>query len=153
MSKLKVKMTFLSMVSVLIFGVQITSCSKKDNGEELIQTQGTIDAAVGTYKGKLITYAHSRVDEWYDAVIIVTKESNNQLKVAAQSGEEYSDITPKVFTVETGAFFGTNTQDIVSLTGSLEGILAFYGANKNISIVADKQAETDIEYHFDGVKQ
>src|SRR5690606_29857072 len=56
-------------------------------------------------------------------------------------------------TVDTGAFFGENTQDIVSLTGSLEGIFHFYGSNKNISVIAEKQSETELQYHYEGVKQ
>ena len=52
----------------------------------------------------------------------------------------------------TGAFFGENKQDIVSLTGSLEGIFHYYAANKNISVTTDEPSETDVHFRFDGVK-
>lgn len=156
MKKVNTKIAFLGMLSVLTLATIATSCSKNDDNNGYEQpTQGSIDAAVGTYKGKLYTSPSNPDDvyEWYDAIVIVTKEGSNKLKVTAKSGEEYSYVTPKVFTVETGAFFGENTQDIVSLTGSLEGIFHFYGSNKNISVFTEEQTETDVHFRFEGVKQ
>ncbi len=154
MKKLSTKITFLGILSVLALGTVTTSCSKDDkDGHE--QTKGSIDVAVGTYKGKLYTPpSHpDEVYEWYDAIIIVTKEGSDKLKVTAKSGEAYSRVTSKVFTVETGAFFGESTQDIASLSGSLEGFFHFFGSNKNLSITTIKQSETDVAFNFDGVKQ
>lgn len=103
--------------------------------------------------GKLSSSATYDSYEWFDAIVIVTKEGSNKLKITAKSGEEYSYVTPKTFTVETCACFGENTQDIVSLTGSLEGIFHYYGSNKNISVITDEQSETDVHFRFEGVKQ
>ena len=152
MKKVNTKFALLALASVLTLGTLATSCSKDDDGYEE-PTNASIDPAVGTYKGKLTVYTNSGVKEWYNAVTIVTKEGSNKLKFTAKTGEPYSLINPKTFTVETGAFFGENTQDIVSLTGSLEGIFHFYGSNKNISVIAEKQSETELQYHYEGVKQ
>ena len=155
MKKVSVKMTILAFVSVFSMGLVTSSCSKDDDNGSEQPVQGTIDAAVGTYKGKLYTSPSNPDDvyEWYDAIVIVTKEGSNKLKVTAKSGEEYSYVTPKTFTVETGAFFGENTQDIATLSGSVEGFFHYYGSNKNISVTTNKQSATEIEFNFDGVKQ
>lgn len=153
MKKVNVKIALLAIASVLTLGTLTTSCSKDDDNGHEQPAQGTIDVAVGTYKGKLSSSDTNGSYEWFDAIIIVTKEGSNKLKVSAKSDEEYSYVTPKTFTVETGAFFGENTQDIVSLTGSLEGIFHYYGSNKNISVSTDEQSVTDVYFDFDGVKQ
>lgn len=155
MKKVNAKITLLALASVLTLGTLTTSCSKDDDNGHEQPAQGTIDAAVGTYKGKLYTTPSNPIDtyEWYNAIVIVTKEGSNKLKVTAKSGEEYSYVTPKTFTVETGAFFGENTQDIVSLTGSLEGFFNYYGSNQNISVFTEEQSETDVHFRFEGVKQ
>lgn len=153
MKKVNVKIALLALASVLTLGTLTTSCSKDDDNGHEQPAQGTIDAAVGTYKGKLSSSDTNGSYEWFDAIVIVTKEGSNKLKVSAKSDEEYSYVTPKTFTVETGAFFGENTQDIVSLTGSLEGIFHYYGSNKNISVSTDEQSVTDVYFDFDGVKQ
>lgn len=155
MKKVNAKIVVLALTMVLTMGTLTTSCSKDDNSGPEEPAKGTIDVAVGTYKGKLYTptYNPDDVGEWFDAIVIVTKEGSDKLKVTAKSNEEYSHVSPKVFTVETGAFFGENTQDIATLTGSLEGFFHYYGANKNISVTTSKQVATDIEFDFDGVKQ
>ncbi|MDM1460888.1 hypothetical protein ACF8C4_17675 [Myroides odoratimimus] len=154
MKKVNTKITVLGILATLTFGTVATSCSKNDDNDGYEQPiQGSIDPAVGTYKGKLSTSDTNGVYEWFDAIVIVTKEGSNKLKITAKSGEKYSYITPKTFTVETCACFGENTKDIVSLTGSLEGIFHYYGSNQNISVSTDEQSETDVYFEFDGVKQ
>jgi len=154
MKKVNTKIAFLGILATLTFGTVATSCSKNDDNNGYEQpAQGSIEAAVGTYKGKLYTSDTNGVYEWFDAIVIVTKEGSNQLKITAKSGEEYSHITPKTFTVETCACFGENTQDIVSLTGSLEGIFHYYGSNKNIHVSTAEQSATDVWFNFEGVKQ
>lgn len=155
MKKVNTKITLLALASVLALGTLTTSCSKDDDNGSEQPAQGTIDAAVGTYKGKLYTPPSNPDDvyEWYDAIVIVTKEGDNKLKVAPKPNESYSFVTPKTFTVETCACFGENTQDIVSLTGSVEGYFLYYGSNKNISVTTNKQSATEIEFNFEGVKQ
>ena len=153
MKKVNTKIAFLGMLSVLTLGTITVSCNSSDDNVSQEPTKGTIDAAVGTYKGKIYTSDTNGVYEWFDAIVVDTKEGSNKLKVAAKSGEEYSYVTPKTFTVETGAFFGENTQDIVSLTGSLEGIFHYYGSNKNINVITAEQSATDVWFDFEGVKQ
>lgn len=156
MKKVNTKFALLALATLFTLGTVTTSCSKNDDNDGYEHpTQGSIDAAVGTYKGKLYSTSYNPGDqnEWFDAIVIVTKEGDNKLKVAPKPNESYSFVTPKTFTVETGAFFGENTQDIVSLSGSLEGFFHFYGASNNISVSTNEQSETDVHFNFDGVKQ
>ncbi|WP_322970688.1 hypothetical protein [Faecalibacter sp. LW9] len=155
MKNVNTKFALLALASVLTLGTLTTSCSNDDDNGYEQPAQGTIDAAVGTYKGKLYSPSYNPGDqnEWFDAIVIVTKEGDNKLKVAPKPNESYSFVTPKTFTVETCACFGENTQDVVSLTGSLEGIFHYYGSNKNISVSTDEQSATDVHFRFDGVKQ
>lgn len=146
-------MAFLVMLSVLTLGTINVSCNNSDDNASQEPTKGSIDAAVGTYKGKLNTIDTNGVYEWFDAIVIVTKEGSNKLKITAKSSEEYSYVTPKTFTVETCACFGENTQDVVSLTGSLEGIFHYYGSNQNINVITTEQTATDVYFDFEGVKQ
>jgi len=152
MKKVNTKIAFLGILTALTFGTVATSCNSDDDAYEQ-PTQGSIDAAVGTYKGKLYTSDTNGINEWFDAIVVVTKEGSNKLKITAKSDEEYSYVTPKTFTVETCACFGENTQDIVSLTGSLEGIFHYYGSNKNINVITAEQSATDVWFNFEGVKQ
>lgn len=151
-------MAGLGILALLTLETLTTSCSNSDDNEGFEQpAPGTIDPAVGTYKGRLYTSPSNAgaddVHEWFDAVVIVTKEGDNKLKVVPKSGEPYSYVTPKTFTVETGAFFGENTQDIVSFVGSLEGIFHYYGSNQNIYVSTDEQSATDVYFDFEGAKQ
>lgn len=154
MKKINAKLILFAIVLGSGIAAGTTSCSKdNDNGFE--EPKGNIEAAVGTYKGKLeVTPTEpNQVHEWYDAIVSVSKESSDKLRIVAKTGEPYSFITPKVFTVETGAFFGENTQDIVSLSGSLEGYFHFYGSNKNIAVMTQKQSPSEKDFRFEGVKQ
>lgn len=148
MKKVNTKIAFLGILSVLTFGTIATSCSKNDdNGGYEQPTKGTIDAAVGTYKGKLRS-SHLDQYEYFDAVVIVTKVDDQHLKVTPKSGEAYSSVTPKTFKVE-----GGYNNDIQSVYGILEGYLWYTADVKTLEMATNQQAETDINFLFDGVKQ
>ncbi|HXJ97943.1 MAG TPA: hypothetical protein VNJ50_03785, partial [Gelidibacter sp.] len=71
MKKVNAKITLLALASVLTLGTLTTSCSKDDDNGHEQPAQGTIDAAVGTYKGKLSSSNTYNRYEWYDAIVIV----------------------------------------------------------------------------------
>lgn len=153
MKKLNAKIAFLGILSLLAVGTVTTSCSKSDN-EEYEEPKGSIDVAVGTFKGKLVeTEVNNKI--WYDAIVIVTKEGNNKLKATPKSGEAYSHLTPKTFTVESETIYDADKQSYIvnSLPGSLEGYFYYYAANKVLEISTDEQAASDIHFRFDGIKQ
>ena len=152
MKKINVKTVVLM---VLTFGVATTSCSKDDNNYEQPKEQTVdIDVAVGTYKGTLSSGALENY-EYFDAVIIVSKQANDKLTVTAKANEPYSKVTPKTFTVKGEVIYNGNSSssDVLSLPGSLQGHLFYYGENKTIEISTTQQSATDIEFRFDGQKQ
>lgn len=149
MKKLQMKFSLLGLVALMSLGVLLTSCSK-DSSDDAPRT-GKIDDAVGTYKGKLDH--NGLIKDYYDAVVIVTKEAGNKLRISAKPDEEYSNITPISFTVEVGDFFGPDPIDIVSLTGSIGGYFHYYGESKTISVFTTKLQETDVTFEFEGEKQ
>ena len=149
MKKLQMKITLLGLAGLMFMGVLLTGCSK-DSSDDAPRT-GKIDDAVGTYKGTL--YNSILLKDYFNAVVIVTKEGDNKLRITAKADEEYSNITPKVFTVEVGDFFGPDPIDVASLTGSVGGFFHYYGESKTISVYSTKLQETDITFDFEGVKQ
>lgn len=148
MKKMNFKKSSIVVVMLLVVNGFMVSCSK-DSGEE--KNQGTIDIAVGTYKGTLNVYGdlhNSEQYKFYDAVLIVTKVDKDHLKVTAKSGEDYSAVTEKVFKVE--PFVET---DVHSVIGNLSGSLWYTADAKSIYVQTEAQSATDIEYSFDGAKQ
>ncbi len=141
---------WLPITCVALVGALMFSGCSKDNGSNP-STKGKIDDAVGTYKGTLSLI--SEYGEFYDAIIIVTKEGNDQLKVTAKSGEAYSGVTSKTFQVEVGDFFNQEPIDIVSLSGVTAGLFHYDGKAKTALVNTSKQGPTEINFRFEGDKQ
>ncbi|MHC5202155.1 hypothetical protein [Myroides sp. LJL119] len=155
MIKLTTKIKASAIVFALVIGLGATSCSKDDNSyQEPQEEKVSIDLAVGTYKG---TISSGGLDQYnyYDAVITVTKQADNKLKVTPKLNEPYSTVTPKTFTVKGEVVYDGNSKSyyVNSLPASVEGYLFYYQDNKTIEIQTRAQSESDIEFYFEGVKQ
>lgn len=129
----------------------LSSCSKSDDTEPERQ-RGKIEDAVGSYKGTLRIYEPYKVSEVYNAILEVSKSGTDALQVKAKAGETYSIITPKTFRVEVTDAFNTNPVDIVSLSGATQGLFHYDGVAKTISVITNKQNDTEIEFQFEGDK-
>jgi hypothetical protein len=145
MKKIVLKpLTFLA-VCVFFAGLLVSGCKKDD-------TPGTsnIDVATGTFVGTLKVFdrpTSPSSQEYYNAVVTITKVGDNQLKVTAKTGEAYSDATPKTFTdvrYQSGGAVQSN---------SVAGSLAYLERNKEIIVVTEKQAATERSFTFTGTKQ
>lgn len=148
MKNFKKKLTFVGILSLLSIGTITTSCSSSDDNTNYEQpTSGTIDAAVGTYKGKLRSSLLEQY-EYFDAVVIVTKVDNQHLKVEAKSGEAYSSVTSKTFKVE-----NSYNNNINNVNGILEGYFWYTAEVKTLELGTNQQAEGEINFLFDGLKQ
>src|SRR5690606_14859534 len=80
--------------------------------------KGSIEMAVGTFKGQMTVFRAEGGDEdYYDAVVVVTKVGAEQLKAEAKSGEAYSDASPKTFKVTVDGM----GMAVSAKTGSPEG--------------------------------
>jgi len=147
MKNFKKKLAIVGILSLLSIGTITTSCSSDNNTDYEQPTSGSIDAAVGTYKGKLRS-SYLNQYEYFDAIVIVTKVDNQHLKIEAKSGEAYSSVTPKIFKVENGY-----NNNINSVSGVLEGYFWYTAEVKTLEMSTNQQAETEINFFFDGIKQ
>lgn len=129
---------FFTLVLTLVFSCKGKNVPSNDSDEA---AAGRI---VGTYKGTVdITST-----EYFNAIIQVTKENGNKVKVTAKSGEPYSNVTSKIFTIQ--AIQGSNDAKAI---GAPEGTLIYDHAAKNIAIVTLPTASGDISFNFSGTKQ
>ncbi len=128
------------LMALALLGI-VVACSKDNDGSP--KPSNDIQAAVGTFKGKI------RVAEqdYFNAVVIVSKEGDDKLKVAAKTGEAYSAVTPKVFKVQ-------NISNIhISSSVNPSGSLTYTMDSKAVHISTNKEAATDVEFYFQGTKQ
>lgn len=138
---------FMFMSTTLFF----SSCSKDE--DQPAGRKGKIEDAVGTYKGTIVIHDFDGPNELYNVIIEVTKASDNSLRVKAKTGEVYSLVTEKVFKVSVTDSFNPDPVDVVSLSGSTEGLFHYDGVAKTVAIITSKQSETDVAYSFEGDKQ
>ena len=152
MKKLQGKVSLLAAVAVMATSAFVTSCSSSDdNGGIDLPERGSIDAAVGMYKGSMRVYddfTGTGKYEFFDVIIQVTKVDAQHVKVTAKSGEIYSRVTEKVMKVE-----GNYNNDITTVTGDLSGIFWYHADTKTMDVHTTKQAEGEIIYVFEGAKQ
>lgn len=144
------RMVLAVLMSVMTLSV-LSSCSKDDATEQPVG-KGKIEDAVGSYKGTINIYDLDYSNEQYNVILEVTKASDNSLRVKAKSGQPYSMVTEKVFRVSVTNSFNPAPVDVVSLSGSTEGLFHYDGVAKTISVITSKQSETDISYSFEGDK-
>lgn len=134
-------------ILVLCCSISLFSC-KKDKGDSSAQPSGTTSAAdilAGTYSGKLTLYPGGT--DYFDAVIIVTKEGDKKVRIAAKTGTDYAHMTPKSFTLR---MIGN---DVASEVSAPEGQLSYNSTNKAIILVTEDQSETDVTATFNGTKK
>lgn len=130
--------TGILAIAFLSFAV---GCSKDDNN--VPKPVEDIQAAIGTFKGTI------RVAErdYYNATVMVTKESDDRVKVAAKSGEAYSAVTPKIFKVQ-------NISNIhISASGGPSGSFTYILDSKSVVVSTEKEAASDVSFYFEGTKQ
>lgn len=133
------------IIAIALFG--LASCSSDDNNNGP-GGGGSIDAAVGTFTGKLtIGNGPNAGQEFFNAKIIVTKASGTQLKIVAKSGEAYSGVTEKTMKVY------NNTGDIMSDGNIPEGTILYKNSSKALTILTKEQSASDITYLFNGAKE
>jgi len=131
--KIRFSKTFVLMIALITF----VGCSKDDDTPN--QGTGSIDVAVGKYKGIL---SIGRTDHT-NAVFIVTKVDNKRLKFEAKSGEPYSSVVSR--TIQAKA-------DVPGLVDGddAQGVFTYQVADKKLSLVVN---ELEIPYTFVGEKQ
>lgn len=148
MKKVNLKLLSFAAVYIFIAGILFTGCKK--DGDSPIPGANNIEVAVGTFKGKITVLDRpgpgSASQEYFNAIIMITKVGSNQLKITPKASEAYSDATPRTFT------------DVRYLNGVVQsntvtGSLVYLESNKELSVSTEKQTASDRSLIFTGVKQ
>jgi hypothetical protein len=145
MNKKNLKNGMITLVIGLLFSTVFWSCSK-DKNDDTPSGNTDEDAAarvVGNYKGTLNDFTK----DYYNAIIIVTKESGNKVKIAPKSGEVYSNVTTKIIPIQ--AIAGTDN----AASQDPQGILIYTASQKTLQFQSKATATGDVIYNFEGTKQ
>lgn len=135
---MKMKLMYAIVLALVTFA--FVGCSK-DKDEP--QTGGSIDAAVGNYKGSIKL---AGVDKMFDKTLIVTKVSDNTLKV--EIGDKSLKLPTKEFKVINNMNISIQTSGV-----SPEGSFLFDVKNKTLLCQGEETKAGDIFYTFEGTKQ
>ena len=126
-----------------VFSTVIVACSK--DKDEPSTDESAASRIVGTYKGTMdVTDSDT---DYFDAIIVITKESGNKVKIAPKSGEPYSQVTPKIVPIQ--AILGS---DDAASEGPV-GILIYKAQEKSLKFLSKETASGDKTYSFEGTKQ
>ncbi|WP_316811468.1 hypothetical protein [Pedobacter heparinus] len=139
--------TFKPLTFLLFSAVLLASCGK--DKDKATPTTGSIDIAVGTFKGKISVFDRPTSPsnaEYFDAIVTVAKVGDNQLQITPKSGEAYSDATPRTYTI-TEKFEGTIGS--TSTTGSF----IYKNSDKSMAASGVKVSANERGFVFEGVKQ
>ncbi|MBA9071913.1 hypothetical protein GGR22_000039 [Flavobacterium gossypii] len=141
------KKSILKTVGIVVFAVvSMVSCSSDDSDGG--NGGGSIDAAVGTFKGTFeVLDGPNAGQDYFDATLIITKVSNTELRMTPKSGEAYSNLTPK--TIKVYNLGG----DILVDGDAPAGTFAYRASSKALLALTKQQAATDITFTFSGTKQ
>ena len=140
------------ILSAFVLSLGLVNCSSNDDGSNYEQPgPGSIDVAVGTFKGKIISYKqlpNTTQGTFYDAVIIISKVDDQHLKISTKSGEAYSTLTEKIMKV-------SNDYDnmVRSVIGEINGDFWYTHDTKTLTFYTNDTNEEDYDYSFEGVKQ
>jgi hypothetical protein len=137
---MKMKLMYAVVLALVTFA--FVGCSK--DKDEPIQTGGSIDAAVGTYKGSLDL--SNTTGPMFDKTLTVTKVSDNTLKV--EIGDKSLKIPSKEFKVINNMNIAIQTSGV-----SPEGSFLFDVEKKTLLCQGKKTTENEVFFTFEGSKQ
>jgi hypothetical protein len=128
---------------MIIIGSFSLSCKSSDDNDDPTPVTGqSIDPVLGTFKGTI----RVATQDYYNAIVVVTKVDASHIKVQPKSGEAYSIATPKVLTAQNPVGVGVGGNDP-------EGSVNYLISTKALQISTKKTAATDVEFYYEGTKQ
>ena len=127
---------------ILLAGIFFISCKSNDGDDSNPMTGNSIDVVIGTFKGTMNVGGQ----DYFNAVITVSKVDDSHVKVQAKSNEAYSFVTTKTLTA-------VNTAGVGVIGNNAEGSIDYLMATKAIMVSTKKTSETDKIYLFQGTKQ
>jgi hypothetical protein len=126
---------------ILFVGVFLTSC-KNDDDDDSNPGTGNIDVVVGTFKGTLNVAGQ----DYFNAIVMVSKVDDSHVKVQAKTNEAYSFVTTKTLSA-------VNTQGVGVVGSSSDGSISYLISTKALTVSTQKTSETDKIYLFQGTQQ
>lgn len=139
------------MTTIFTLCVGFVACDSDDGGNYEQPGPGSIDVAVGTFKGKISSYKqlpNTTEYTFYDAIVTVTKVDDQHLKITTKSGEKYSLLTEKTLKV-------ANEYDnmVRTVIGEINGDFWYTHNTKSLIFYTKDTNEGDYDYSFEGTKQ
>jgi len=139
------------IATTFILSLSFISCNSDDAPNYEQPGAGSIDVAVGTFKGKITSYKqlpNTSEYTFYDAVVIVTKVDDQHLKITTKSGEPYSALTEKTLKV-------SNEYDnmVRTVIGEINGDFWYTHDTKSLTFYTNDSSVGDYDYGFEGIKQ
>ncbi|MBP2615623.1 hypothetical protein [Chryseobacterium jejuense] len=132
-----------SFIVMVLVGSLFLSCKSNDDNDDPTPTSNqSIDPVVGTFKGTI----RIATQDYYDAIVVVSKVDASHIKVQPKSGEVYSVATPKVLSAVNPVGVGVGGNDP-------EGSVNYLISTKALQISTKKTAATDVEFYYEGTKQ
>ncbi|TDQ73521.1 hypothetical protein [Sphingobacterium yanglingense] len=139
MKKFMKRNSFLAVMFFACASLIFASCSKDDD-----KTPSGIDAAIGTYIGKIEVIGGA---DYFDAIIKVSKVDDSHIKIEAKSGEKYSGVAAKTMKV-------SNTHNIsINTLNEPNGSFLYSIDDKTVILLTEQTQKDEIIYSFKGTKQ
>ncbi|EFK57738.1 hypothetical protein [Sphingobacterium spiritivorum] len=135
---MKMKAMYLMVVALVM--VAFVGCSDKDDPAP---SGGSIDAVLGNYKGTIKIIGGAEV---FDQTLVITKVNDKKVKVTAQN----TSLNLPVRELEVINNMNISIQAVAT---EPQGSLIYTFENKGLMFVAERTAEGQLEYSFNGTKQ
>lgn len=136
---MKMKLMYAVILALVTFA--FVGCSK--DKDEPIQTGGSIDAAVGNYKGTIKIIGGAEV---FNQILIVTKVNDKTVRVSAQN----ADLKLPTRELQVSNNYNMSIQ---ALPNEPQGSFIFTFENKGLTFLAQRTEEGQLQYSFEGTKQ
>ncbi|MDM1294669.1 hypothetical protein HX021_10240 [Sphingobacterium sp. N143] len=136
---MKMKLMYAMVLAFVTFA--FVGCSKDDDNP--MPTGGSIDAAVGTYKGKIDIIGGKEV---FNQILVVTKVDDKRIRVSAQN----ADLKLPVREIQVS---NNSNISIQAMGNEPQGNFIYTFENKGLIFLAKRTEEGQLEYSFEGTKQ
>jgi len=135
---MKVKL-FLQAITLFAV-IFLIGCSKD---EDKTPSNGTIDVAVGTYKGTIDIIGGTKK---FDEILVVSKLSATRIRVKVQNSS--LNLADRDIDV-----MNNSNISIQALATEPQGLFIYTLQNKSLNFLSKQTAEGQLQYSFEGVKQ
>ncbi|MEY8760260.1 hypothetical protein [Chryseobacterium tongliaoense] len=142
MSVIRIHKWMYKLFLILFIGAVFVSCNNDDDDNSNPAADNSINAVTGTFKGTL----NIGGQDYYNAIVTVTKVDNSHVKVQAKSGEAYSSVTTKTLSA-------VNPVGVSIVGSDSEGSISYLMSTKALTVSTQKTSATDIIYLFQGTQQ